>query len=83
MSPAVSSAIDEQLLRSGHLTKEGIEERLRMLEGVQRSIWKAVEDLTMISSVLPSASASSLATPTVDEKGKGKAPETELDNTSS
>ncbi|KAG8946854.1 E3 ubiquitin-protein ligase hrd1 [Tulasnella sp. 424] len=60
---------DEQLARIDQLTREAIQERLKVLEGVQGSLWRAVEDLTRLSSVLPPT-----ASPQVegDPKGKGK-----------
>ncbi|KAG8944419.1 E3 ubiquitin-protein ligase hrd1 [Tulasnella sp. 408] len=58
---------DEQLARIDQLTREAIQERLKVLEGVQSSLWKAVEDLTRLSSVLPPSVPSE-----GDSKGKGK-----------
>ncbi|KAG8843156.1 E3 ubiquitin-protein ligase hrd1 [Tulasnella sp. 330] len=44
---------DSQLEKLDRLTREGIEERLKVLDGVQTSLWKCVEDLTRMRSVLP------------------------------
>ncbi|KAG8933209.1 E3 ubiquitin-protein ligase hrd1 [Tulasnella sp. 418] len=73
-TPASSSALppeltDDQLARLDKLTREGIDERLRILEGVQQSIWRSVEDLTKLRSVLPPVDSSSLSD---NQKGKSK-----------
>ena len=51
------SLTDEQLARLDRLTREAIDERLRVLEGVSGAIYRCMEELTRVRSVLPSASA--------------------------
>ncbi|KAG9018696.1 E3 ubiquitin-protein ligase hrd1 [Tulasnella sp. 427] len=62
---------DDQLARIDQLTREAVQERLKVLEGVQRSLWKSVEDLTRLSSVLPPSGSPQEE---ADPKGKGKEP---------
>lgn len=50
-------------------TREAIDERLKVLEDVQKSLWKAAEDLQRVRSSLPTEESES----TEDVKGKGKA----------
>jgi len=85
--PTPSALTDEaQLRRLDSWTREAIDERLRVLEGVQQSLWRAAEDLQRVRSALhpspvPSTSAgtddgaSVKMPPRVisDIKGKGKA----------
>lgn len=44
---------DAQLGQLDRLTREAIDERLRVLEGVQSTVWRCVEDLTRLRSALP------------------------------
>lgn len=44
---------DEQLARLDHVTREGIDERLRVLEGVSGAVHRCIEELTRVRSVLP------------------------------
>jgi len=44
---------DEQLARLDRLTREAIEERLRVLEGVSGAVYRCIEELTRVRSVLP------------------------------
>ncbi|KAI0633905.1 hypothetical protein C8Q77DRAFT_1057555 [Trametes polyzona] len=44
---------DEQLARLDRLTREAIDERLRVLEGVSGAIYRCMEELTRVRSVLP------------------------------
>ncbi|EJF60481.1 hypothetical protein BD309DRAFT_971787 [Dichomitus squalens] len=44
---------DEQLARLDRLTREAIDERLRVLEGVSSAVYRCVEELTRVRSVLP------------------------------
>ncbi|RDX40453.1 hypothetical protein OH76DRAFT_1412959 [Lentinus brumalis] len=46
---------DEQLARLDRLTREAIDERLRVLEGVSSAVYRCVEELTRVRSVLPAA----------------------------
>jgi E3 ubiquitin-protein ligase synoviolin len=78
---------DAQLRRLDAWTREAIDERLKVLEDVQRSLWKAAEELQRVRSMIPpipplphsqsSASSSNFASsssaPSVDVKGKGRA----------
>ncbi|KAI0351005.1 hypothetical protein OH77DRAFT_1487968 [Trametes cingulata] len=48
---------DEQLARLDRLTREAIDERLRVLEGVSGAIYRCMEELTRVRSVLPSTAA--------------------------
>jgi E3 ubiquitin-protein ligase synoviolin len=50
LPPNLSEA---QLLNLDRVTRETIDERLKVLEGVQRTVWRCVEDLTRLRSVLP------------------------------
>lgn len=44
---------DEQLSRLDRLTRDAIDERLRVLEGVSGAVYRCIEELTRIRSVLP------------------------------
>ncbi|PSR72157.1 hypothetical protein PHLCEN_2v11949 [Hermanssonia centrifuga] len=44
---------DEQLARLDHLTRDAIDERLRVLEGLSGVVYRCIEELTRIRSVLP------------------------------
>ncbi|GJE95928.1 E3 ubiquitin-protein ligase hrd1 [Phanerochaete sordida] len=44
---------DEQLARLDNLTRDAIDERLRTLENVSQAVYRCVEELTRIRSVLP------------------------------
>ncbi|TDL24186.1 hypothetical protein BD410DRAFT_786276 [Rickenella mellea] len=44
---------DEQLSRLDRLTRDAIDERLKILERVQRATWSCIEDLVRVRSVLP------------------------------
>lgn len=44
---------DEQLSRLDRLTREAIDERLRVLEGVSGAVYRCIEELTRMRSVLP------------------------------
>ncbi|CAL1708229.1 unnamed protein product [Somion occarium] len=44
---------DEQLGRLDRLTREAIDERLRVLEGVSGAVYRCIEELTRMRSVLP------------------------------
>lgn len=61
---------DEQLGRLDRLTREAIDERLRILEGVSGTVWRCVEELTRLRSVLPRATptnpASTSSQPSAD-----------------
>ena len=46
---------EEQLARLDGLTREAIDERLRVLEGVSNAVYRCVEELTRVRSVLPQA----------------------------
>ena len=85
--PTPSTLTDEaQLRRLDSWTRDAIDERLRVLEGVQQSLWKAAEDLQRVRSALLPSSAPvtsldadegpSMEMPlsfSSDVKGKGKA----------
>ena len=61
---------DEQLARLDRLTREAIDERLRVLEGVSGAIYRCVEELTRVRSVLPpSSSSSASATASAPRRG--------------
>ncbi|KAJ3538143.1 hypothetical protein NM688_g6562 [Phlebia brevispora] len=55
---------DEQLTRLDRLTRDAIDERLRVLEGVSAAVYRCIEELTRIRSVLPPREAGVNATPT-------------------
>ncbi|KAI0666717.1 hypothetical protein C8Q78DRAFT_1059101 [Trametes maxima] len=44
---------EEQLARLDRLTRDAIDERLRVLEGVSGAVWRCMEELTRVRSVLP------------------------------
>ena len=46
---------DAQLARLDRLTRDAIDERLRVLEGVSGAVYRCVEELTRLRSVLPQA----------------------------
>ncbi|EIN11941.1 hypothetical protein PUNSTDRAFT_119134 [Punctularia strigosozonata HHB-11173 SS5] len=48
---------DEQLAQLDRLTREAIDERLRILTDVSGTVWRCVEELTRMRSVLPAPSA--------------------------
>ena len=50
MPPELSN---EQLQRMDNLSREAIDERLRILDNVQRSMWRCTEDLLRVRSILP------------------------------
>ncbi|KAA1474329.1 hypothetical protein DENSPDRAFT_866430 [Dentipellis sp. KUC8613] len=50
--PAVS---EEQLAGMDRLTRDAIDERLRVLEGVSGAVYRCIEQLTRVRSVLPSS----------------------------
>ncbi|OJA10170.1 hypothetical protein AZE42_01829 [Rhizopogon vesiculosus] len=54
---------DQQLMLMDQITREAIDERLRILEGVSVAVNRCVEDLTRVRSALPdSSNASSVST---------------------
>ena len=52
---------DEQLGRLDRLTRDAIDERLRVLEGVSNAVYRCVEELTRIRSALPVREEAGLA----------------------
>ncbi|KAF7790315.1 hypothetical protein EIP86_001269 [Pleurotus ostreatoroseus] len=54
---------DEQLARLDRLTRDAIDERLRVLEGVSGAVHRCIEELTRIRSVLPPRDQTAIATP--------------------
>ncbi|KAG2140445.1 hypothetical protein BD769DRAFT_1650916 [Suillus cothurnatus] len=52
---------DEQLMLMDRITREAIDERLRILEGVSVAVSRCVEDLTRVRSALPVSSNTPLA----------------------
>jgi len=48
---------DEQLAVMDHLTREAIDERLRVLEGVSGAVFRCIDELLRMRSVLPQSSA--------------------------
>lgn len=50
-----ASLTDDQLATLDRLTREGIDERLRILEGVSGTIYRCVDDLLRLRSALPQA----------------------------
>lgn len=63
---------DSQLEKMDRLTREGIEERLKVLDGVQTSLWKCVDDLTRMRSVLPPPLSVDEDDGVIVDGGKGK-----------
>lgn len=65
---------DAQLAQLDVLTREAIDERLRVLEGVSSAMYRCVEELTRIRSVLPvAAGPAPLATATQVQSQPGQA----------
>lgn len=50
---------DQQLMLMDQITREAIDERLRILEGVSVAVSRCVEDLTRVRSALPDSSSTS------------------------
>lgn len=50
-----ASLTDDQLATLDRLTREGIDERLRILEGVSGTIYRCIDDLLRLRSALPQA----------------------------
>lgn len=71
-SPLPPTLTDEQLSRMDTLTREAIDERLRLLENVSSTVHRCIEDLTRVRSVLPASSA----TGNGSLWGNGSTPET-------
>ncbi|KDQ21945.1 hypothetical protein BOTBODRAFT_123891 [Botryobasidium botryosum FD-172 SS1] len=66
---------DEQLQRLDQMTRDGIDERLRVLENVQTTLWRCVEDIVRVRSVLPEpvrARDDTSAQTTAERESKGK-----------
>ncbi|KAH0589305.1 E3 ubiquitin-protein ligase HRD1 [Termitomyces sp. J132] len=55
---------DEQLAVMDRLTREAIDERLRVLEGVSSAVYRCIDDLMRMRSALPSPNAAAPAQPT-------------------
>lgn len=53
-----ASLTDDQLATLDRLTREGIDERLRILEGVSGTIYRCIDDLLKLRSALPQADPS-------------------------
>lgn len=53
---------DEQLSRLDRVTREAIDERLRVLEGVSAAVHRCIEELTRVRSVLPPGTVASALT---------------------
>jgi E3 ubiquitin-protein ligase synoviolin len=52
---------DEQLARLDRVTRDAIDERLRVLEGVSTTVYRCIEELTRLRSVLPPREEAALA----------------------
>ncbi|KAK7685353.1 hypothetical protein QCA50_011717 [Cerrena zonata] len=68
---------DEQLGRLDRLTREAIDERLRVLEGVSGAVWRCVEDLTRMRSVLPRSAPTPSASRSSSQPATDQAPSTD------
>jgi len=67
-------ADEAQIRRLDAWTREAIDERLKTLEDVQRTLWKCTEDLERMRSALPPLyPPTTTAEPMADVKDKGKA----------
>ncbi|TCD64735.1 E3 ubiquitin-protein ligase hrd1 [Steccherinum ochraceum] len=53
LSTLPSTLTDEQLARLDRVTRDAIDERLRVLEGVSTAVHRCIEELTRVRSVLP------------------------------
>lgn len=62
---------DAQLTHLDVLTREAIDERLRVLEGVSSTMYRCIEELTRLRSVLPVAAGPALATQTESQPEQG------------
>jgi hypothetical protein len=62
---------DEQLAVMDSLTREAIDERLRVLEGVSGAIFRCIDDLIRVRSALPASSPAATATPPVTPANHG------------
>lgn len=71
-SPLPPTLTDEQLSRLDTLTREAIDERLRILENISSTVQRCVDDLTRVRSVLPASSAAGNGS----ARENGSAPET-------
>lgn len=60
LAPAGAIVSDEQLMLMDRLSREAIDERLRILENVSRTIDRCVEDLLRVRSTLPVSTVTSL-----------------------
>ncbi|KAI0940486.1 hypothetical protein AcW1_003667 [Taiwanofungus camphoratus] len=57
LSQLPSILTDEQLSRLDRLTRDAIDERLRVLEGVSGAVYRCIEELTRARSIIPAATA--------------------------
>ncbi|KAL6308184.1 hypothetical protein BKA93DRAFT_765822 [Sparassis latifolia] len=57
LSQLPATITDAQLARLDRLTREAIDERLRVLEGVSGAVYRCIEELTRVRSVLPISAA--------------------------
>ncbi|KIY66196.1 hypothetical protein CYLTODRAFT_491662 [Cylindrobasidium torrendii FP15055 ss-10] len=58
LSALPRTATPEQLARIDTLTREAIDERIRVLENVDSAVWRCVDELMKVRSVLPSRASS-------------------------
>ncbi|KAF9047304.1 hypothetical protein BJ165DRAFT_1465059 [Panaeolus papilionaceus] len=61
LSQLPANLTPEQLTRLDTLTRESIDERLRVLEGVSGTIYRCIDELMMLRSALPASSSSGQA----------------------
>ncbi|KIK68826.1 hypothetical protein GYMLUDRAFT_34817, partial [Collybiopsis luxurians FD-317 M1] len=66
ISPIVASMTDEQLAVMEQTTREAIDERLKVLEGVSTAVYRCIDDLMRMRSALPPVPASSGSQSSVD-----------------
>jgi E3 ubiquitin-protein ligase synoviolin len=59
ISSSVAPLTDEQLALMDHTTRESIDERLKVLEGVSTAVYRCIDDLMRMRSALPPAATSS------------------------
>ncbi|KAF9484482.1 hypothetical protein BDN70DRAFT_872509 [Pholiota conissans] len=71
---------EEQLAGLDVLTRESIDERLRILEGVSGAVYRCIDDLMKLRSALPPLNSSNPTIASNSSSGQSAAPQTESDS---
>lgn len=82
LSQLPATLTEEQLTRLDRLTREAIDERLRVLEGVSGTLWRCIQELHRMRSILPTREAEGL-TPTPTQDNTPSEPASATGNSSS